>query len=47
MSDYLTLAEALAIHDHQIERYGGFLTCGITAFSKPPSIDRRQATTPT
>ena len=23
MSDYLTLAEALAIHDDQIERYGG------------------------
>src|ERR1700687_180556 len=23
MTDYLTLAEALAIHDDQIERYGG------------------------
>ena len=23
MSDYLTLAEALAIHDDQIERFGG------------------------
>jgi hypothetical protein len=23
MTDYLTLAEALVIHDDQIERYGG------------------------
>jgi hypothetical protein len=48
MTDYLTLAEVLAIHDDHIERYGG--STGVReppACSKPPFSGPRRAITPT
>ncbi len=41
MTDYLTLAEVLAMHNDFIARYGG--APGIWAFSKPLSFVPRPA----
>ena len=45
MSDFLTVADVLAMHEDQIQRYGGTPGIRIRAAGKPLCFDRRQAIT--
>ena len=47
MTDYLTVAEVLAMHADQIERYGGSHGVRDQGCWKPPSTGRRPVITPT
>ena len=46
MTDYLTMAEVLAMHADQIERYGGSQGVRDPDCSKPPCSGRRLVITP-